>query len=106
MEKVIYDHRPEAVERYDRERDIVNLNIEERERVLEGEAVTEYEADTIVVPHPATYARVVDALVRERYTVSEELALLRQRESKADEFADYDAYVEGCKAVARTIRYR
>lgn len=47
------------------------------------------------------YAERVDVLIRERYTLSEELALLRQREVKPDEFSTYDAFAEACKAKAR-----
>jgi hypothetical protein len=36
--------------------------------------------------------------IRERYTVNQELAILRQRDTKPEEFAEYNAYVEQCKA--------
>lgn len=36
--------------------------------------------------------------IRERYTINQELAILRQRDMKPKEFADYNAYVEQCKA--------
>jgi hypothetical protein len=36
--------------------------------------------------------------IRKRYTVNQELAILRQRDSKSQEFAEYNAYVEKCKA--------
>lgn len=49
-------------------------------------------------------SRIVE-LIRERYTQDDEIALLRQRDSKADEFAEYDAYVEQCKAQARNEVY-
>ena len=39
--------------------------------------------------------------IRARYTVDDELALLRQRDVKPDEFAEYNAYCEACKAEAR-----
>ena len=35
--------------------------------------------------------------IRKRYTVNQELAVLRQRDTKPDEFAEYNAYVEQCK---------
>ena len=41
---------------------------------------------------------MVDALIRERYPLSEELALLRQRDDKPEEFAAFNAYAEECKA--------
>lgn len=36
--------------------------------------------------------------IRKRYTVNQELAILRQRDTKPEEFAEYDAFVEQCKA--------
>ena len=36
--------------------------------------------------------------IRERYTVNQELAILRQRDTKQEEFAEYNTYVEKCKA--------
>lgn len=49
----------------------------------------------------AEYKARVVALVRERYDADDETAILRQRDSKPQEFAEYYAYVEGCKARAR-----
>ena len=36
--------------------------------------------------------------IRKRYTVNQELAILRQRDTKVEEFAEYNAFVEKCKA--------
>lgn len=36
--------------------------------------------------------------IRKRYTVNQELAILRQRDTKPEEFAEYNTYVEQCKA--------
>lgn len=36
--------------------------------------------------------------IRKRYTVNQELAILRQRDTKPEEFAEYNAFVEKCKA--------
>lgn len=50
------------------------------------------------------YRQRVNALVRERYDTEEELALLRKAiagNGDAEEFDEYNAYVEGCKARAR-----
>lgn len=35
--------------------------------------------------------------IRNRYTVNQEIAILRQRETKPVEFAEYNAFVEKCK---------
>lgn len=47
------------------------------------------------------YETKVNELIRRRYSVSQELAILRQREAKPEEFAAYNAYAEACKAEAR-----
>lgn len=36
--------------------------------------------------------------IRKRYSVNQELAILRQRDTKPEEFAEYNAFVEDCKA--------
>ena len=36
--------------------------------------------------------------IRKRYSVNQELAILRQRDTKPEEFAEYNAFVEQCKA--------
>jgi hypothetical protein len=38
------------------------------------------------------------AEIRKRYTINDELAILRQRETKPQEFEEYNTYVEQCKS--------
>lgn len=45
----------------------------------------------------ARYESLIVSKIRERYTLDQELAILRQRDSKPTEFAEYNAYVEQCK---------
>lgn len=52
------------------------------------------------VPGP-TYEQRVQQSIRERYSVDDELAILRQRDTKPDEFAAYYEYAEQCKAQAK-----
>lgn len=47
------------------------------------------------------YSALVDARIRKRYSISAELGILRQRDSKPEEFAEYNAFVEACKAEAK-----
>ena len=44
------------------------------------------------------YENLIVKKIREKYSVNEELAILRQRDSKPEEFEEYNAYVEACKA--------
>lgn len=49
------------------------------------------------------YIEKVVALIRERYTINDELAILRQRDTKPQEFAEYNAFVEECKRKAKDV---
>lgn len=44
------------------------------------------------------YESLIIRKIRAKYTVNQELAILRQRDAKPVEFAEYNAYVERCKA--------
>lgn len=54
---------------------------------------------------PATrvlyYDQLVEDLIREKYTVGQELAILRQRDIKIAEFNEYNSYAEECKRRAK-----
>ena len=47
------------------------------------------------------YVELVNKAVRHKYSLSDELAILRQRDTKPDEFAEYNEYVERCKKEVR-----
>ena len=49
----------------------------------------------------AAYPILVEQYIRERYTVSDELALQRQRNEKKAAFDEYYAFCEECKKKAR-----
>jgi hypothetical protein len=40
----------------------------------------------------------IENRIREKYSISDEFAILRQRDRKPKEFAEYDAFVEQVKA--------
>lgn len=48
------------------------------------------------------YKTTIDGLIRQRYSVSDEIAILRQRDIKPEEYAEYNAYCEQCKAQAKS----
>ena len=73
--------------------------------MLPSQSLDDYE-EVAEIPTPADdtaarYAAEVTRAIRERYSVDDELAILRQRDTKPGEFADYYAYAEACKAHAR-----
>lgn len=61
----------------------------ERQAYLESTKTERYEAR-------------VEELIRVKYSVSQEFALLRQRDTKSDEFETYWQYAEQCKAQAKS----
>lgn len=54
---------------------------------------------------PESWERLYEAeiirKIRRRYSVNQEFAILRQRDTKPYEFAEYNQYVEQCKAQVR-----
>lgn len=44
------------------------------------------------------YENLIITNIRKRYSLNQELAILRQRDSKPTEFLAYNEYVEQCKA--------
>jgi hypothetical protein len=74
------------------------------------EAWDEYEDIQIYIPYTAEeiekkkeeqYPVLVEQYIRERYSLSAELAILRQRDSKPEEFNEYNNYAENCKLKAK-----
>lgn len=65
-------------------------SIEDYEEVMELPEAPDYD-----------YPNRVEQKIRQRYSVSEELAILRQRDAKPDEFAEYYDYAEQCKREAK-----
>lgn len=54
------------------------------------------------IPEPeSSYEDQVVALIRERYSADDELAILRQRDTKPEEFEQYFHYCEECKAAVK-----
>lgn len=51
------------------------------------------------------YANLVSKLIRERYSVDDEMAILRQRDTKPEEYKAYNAFCEECKAKAKAEIY-
>ena len=47
------------------------------------------------------YDNLVTTKIRKRYSLNQELAILRQRDTKEEEFAAYNAYAEQCKIEAK-----
>lgn len=63
--------------------------------------VKQIEIEEQPIEDPRTYKQKVEDYIREKYTVSDELAILRQRDTKPEEYAEYYAYCEECKAKSK-----
>ena len=59
--------------------------------------IVEVEREIVVVP----YKERIISRIRETYSVDDELAILRQRDTKPEEFEQYNAFVEQIKAEER-----
>lgn len=51
-----------------------------------------------------SYDEAVNLKIRERYSESQEFAILRQRNEKPDEFEEYYAYCEQCKSMLSDLK--
>lgn len=49
------------------------------------------------------YDELVNQKIRQRYSLSQELAILRQRDTKIEEYQAYFEFCEECKAQARVM---
>lgn len=54
-----------------------------------------------VEPYKPSYEELVEQYIRERYSLSQELAIQRQRDTKVEEFNEYFTYCEECKLKAK-----
>ena len=50
------------------------------------------------------YENKIVSLIRKKYSINQELAILRQRDAKPQEFAEYNEYVEQCKEQVKNWR--
>lgn len=63
--------------------------------------IIEYDTKNEKDIYKPTYEEIVQQKIRARYSIDEELAIQRQRDTKPDEFQEYYNYCEQCKAEAR-----
>ncbi|HCY73083.1 MAG TPA: hypothetical protein DHU75_02870 [Rikenellaceae bacterium] len=85
--------------------------IKETPAVPAKDAYDEYEDIQVYIPYTAEelaerkqqkYEDRVVELLRKKYTLNQELAILRQRDEKPEEYQAYHDYAEQCKATAKT----
>ena len=76
-----------------------NFNVEKEEATEDTDV--NYNYNQVVVDNPVNYSSIVAALVKLKYTVNDEIALLRQQATKPAEYQAYYDYVEECKVLAK-----
>lgn len=65
------------------------------EEIIEDDIIEE---EIIEEPIIIPYKDLVVMRIRERYSIDDEIAILRQRYTKPEEFEEYNNFVEQCKA--------
>lgn len=72
-------------------------------KYVNGEYIelTQVEIEEIWDKEAVSYDEAVNAKIRERYTESQEFAILRQRNEKPEEFIEYYEYCEQCKKAVK-----
>lgn len=87
-------HGANAYQVYD-ENGIANYGILNGNLVIRDKSIDLYQMKL------NSYPSLVDSKIRKQYSISDELAILRQRDSKPTEYATYNSYCEQCKAEAK-----
>ena len=72
--------------------------------VIESDGAVSYESEKVIVDR-IDYGQIVSAIIHEKYSVDDEIALRNNytSSSKAAEWVEYQAYREFAKSVAREI---
>ena len=74
------------------------LKVVDEKVVAEERMITDEEKNQMRI---AEYENKIVAEIRKKYNINQELAILRQRDTKPEEFAEYNEYVEYCKKVIK-----
>ena len=69
--------------------------------IVNGNLIERDKTDELRQMRIDSYPSLVESKIRRRYSMSDELAILRQRDDKPEEFVEYNAYCEQCKAEAK-----
>lgn len=88
--------------------DAEEISVEEytkRKTVLIPKELTEEESE-MRYWQSTPYDETVNSEIRKKYTVSQEFSILRQRDEKPEEYAEYYSYCEECKSYAKEMKAR
>jgi hypothetical protein len=63
--------------------------------------ILEYEIIYVDVNNPLDKSELIRSLVSQKYQVEDEIAILRQKDEKPEEYEEYNTYVENCKKLVK-----
>lgn len=88
------------------------VEVESLPKITKGQYLTYKDGDFTIneITYTETqkkikYEKMVESLVRGKYSVADELAILRQRNTKIEEFNTYFTFVENAKQIAKAKIY-
>ena len=91
---------------------VVQIEVESIPKVNKGQYLTYKDGEFTVneikyteIEKKQAYEKMVESLVRGKYSVADELAILRQRNTKIEEFNTYFTFVENAKQIAKSKIY-
>ena len=76
-------------------------NPTEEDILADGWEVYLPEEPEVPISEMMSYEDYVDFLIREKYSISEEFSILRQKETKPEEYQEYFDFCEECKSKAK-----
>lgn len=74
-----------------------------KEEIIKMEIEQKQTETEIPYEETLSYGELVNLFIRERYSLSEELAIIRQKDEKPEEYQAYYDYCEECKVRAKQI---
>ena len=90
--KYLSNIKPNVIGSYSAGKSYVNYNVEETQRQdPEGETVTEYQFEQVVVQNPCDYPAIVSALIRTRYTADQVEAIILNGSDTPEHKAELEA---------------
>lgn len=99
MEKYSSKVRPLPFEKWDNEKFVVRFHVEE---LPDEDGGVKYEYNEVLVPE-VTRKAIIEAIIRTKYTESDEIALAFGREKDAAKLAEHEAFKEQAEAWAEEI---
>ena len=61
-------------------------------------------AELELIAEKSNRKEIIISAIRERYSINDEIAILRQRDSKPEEFEEYFNFVEGVKEALKALK--